>query len=74
MAKPGQLKRTAEYKEWLNKDYSPTNRVNVTISGKTYAGTVEGLWSNFGLSVLLDGNSRTTIVNLLNDKVTKINN
>ena len=25
MAKPGQLKRTAEYKEWLNKDYSPPN-------------------------------------------------
>lgn len=72
MAQAHALRGIAEMKNTINSDYTPKDRVSVLFGKKEYFGTVHGKWSNFGITVLFDGDNKTTILNLKSDKVKKI--
>ncbi len=72
MAHAHALRGIAEMKNTINSDYNIKDRVSVLFGKTEYLGTVYGKWSNFGITVLFDGNKKTTILNLNSDKVKKI--
>lgn len=71
MAQAGHAKRTMEMKETLNSDYCEGQKITLTQGKEIYHGVVLGKWSNFGLVILLDGDTKSKIVNLSYDKISK---
>jgi len=76
MAKAGYAKQTETTKITYNENFKTGDRVEVITNGfggvKTYIGTVNSKWSNFGLWVILDGQKTDTLYNLAYDKITLI--